>query len=203
GIAQSFTLPASPQQNGIVERRIGLIMEVACTCVIHVAAPYFLWSFAVRCTAHQLNLWPCVFVDLDLHFLGWGRLALRRRVGFGARLPLTAIPPWTSSLVPPFAAPSLAFPPRLAGSFTTPPRVASCPPRTSLLTRQLAFTASTPKALPPSPPPPLFLVPSPPSVDPLPQQGPAPSTEGGDPAADDTAATCRSPRLETPPGFPP
>ncbi|CAI7776146.1 unnamed protein product [Closterium sp. NIES-53] len=30
--------------------------------------------------------------------------------------------------------------------------------------------------------------------------GPA---EGGDPAADDTAATRRSPRLETPPGFPP
>ncbi|CAI7774893.1 unnamed protein product, partial [Closterium sp. NIES-54] len=29
GIVQSFTLPASPQQNGIAERRIGLIMEVA------------------------------------------------------------------------------------------------------------------------------------------------------------------------------
>ncbi|CAI7873619.1 unnamed protein product, partial [Closterium sp. NIES-54] len=27
--------------------------------------------------------------------------------------------------------------------------------------------------------------------------------EGGDPTADDTAATRRSPRLETPPGFPP
>ncbi|CAI7744540.1 unnamed protein product [Closterium sp. NIES-53] len=31
-------------------------------------------------------------------------------------------------------------------------------------------------------------------------EGPAPSAEGGDPAADDTAATRRSPRLETPPG---
>ncbi|CAI7762951.1 unnamed protein product, partial [Closterium sp. NIES-54] len=29
GILQSFTLPASPQQNGIAERRIGLVMEVA------------------------------------------------------------------------------------------------------------------------------------------------------------------------------
>ncbi|CAI7908525.1 unnamed protein product, partial [Closterium sp. NIES-54] len=28
GIVQSFTLPASPQQNGIAERRIGLIMEL-------------------------------------------------------------------------------------------------------------------------------------------------------------------------------
>ncbi|CAI7830761.1 unnamed protein product [Closterium sp. NIES-53] len=66
----------------------------------------------------------------------------------------------------------------------------------------------------------------PPPVDPLPPQGPSPSgvsledptplveplvissdtsgpTEGGDPAADDTATTRRSPRLETPPGFPP
>ncbi|CAI7750147.1 unnamed protein product, partial [Closterium sp. NIES-54] len=34
-------------------------------------------------------------------------------------------------------------------------------------------------------------------------RGHAPSVEGGDPAADDTAATRRSPRLETPPSFPP
>ncbi|CAI7773212.1 unnamed protein product [Closterium sp. NIES-53] len=44
----------------------------------------------------------------------------------------------------------------------------------------------------------------PPLVEPLEissdSSGPA---EGGDPAADDTAATRRSPRLETPPGFPP
>ncbi|CAI7776552.1 unnamed protein product [Closterium sp. NIES-54] len=35
GILQSFTLPDSPQQNGIAERRIGLVMEVARTSVIH------------------------------------------------------------------------------------------------------------------------------------------------------------------------
>ncbi|CAI7852473.1 unnamed protein product [Closterium sp. NIES-54] len=58
GIHQSFTLPASPQQNGIAERRIGLIMEVAHTSMIHAAAPHFLWPFAVRYAAHQLNLWP-------------------------------------------------------------------------------------------------------------------------------------------------
>ncbi|CAI7882545.1 unnamed protein product [Closterium sp. NIES-53] len=38
GILQSFTLPDSPQRNGIAERRIGLVMEAA----------------------HQLNLWPHV-----------------------------------------------------------------------------------------------------------------------------------------------
>ncbi|CAI7844744.1 unnamed protein product, partial [Closterium sp. NIES-53] len=35
-------------QNGIVEQRIGLVMEVAHTSVIHAAAPHFLWPFAVR-----------------------------------------------------------------------------------------------------------------------------------------------------------
>ncbi|CAI7894342.1 unnamed protein product [Closterium sp. NIES-53] len=48
GIRQTFTLPDSPQQNGIAERRIGLVMEVARTSMIHAAAPHFLWPFAVR-----------------------------------------------------------------------------------------------------------------------------------------------------------
>ncbi|CAI5952348.1 unnamed protein product [Closterium sp. NIES-65] len=60
GIRQTFTLPASPKQNGVAERRIGLVMEVARTSMVHAAAPHFLWSFAVRYAAHQLNLWPRV-----------------------------------------------------------------------------------------------------------------------------------------------
>ncbi|CAI7770066.1 unnamed protein product [Closterium sp. NIES-54] len=52
----TFTLPASPQQNGIAERRIGMVMDVARTSMIHVAAPHFLWPFAVQYAAHQLNL---------------------------------------------------------------------------------------------------------------------------------------------------
>ncbi|CAI7881086.1 unnamed protein product, partial [Closterium sp. NIES-54] len=60
GILQSFTLPTSPQQNEIAERRIGLVMEVAHTSMIHAAAPHFLWPFAVWYAAHRLNLWPHV-----------------------------------------------------------------------------------------------------------------------------------------------
>ncbi|CAI7856207.1 unnamed protein product [Closterium sp. NIES-53] len=60
GIVQSFTLPASPRQNGIAKRRIGLIMEVVHTCMVHAATPHFLWPFAVRYAAHQLNLRPRV-----------------------------------------------------------------------------------------------------------------------------------------------
>ncbi|CAI7733042.1 unnamed protein product [Closterium sp. NIES-53] len=91
----------------------------------------------------------------------------------------------------------------------------------------LCFYRLHPHALHLVPSPPLFVVPiSPPLVDPLPPQGPAPSgvsqvdppssaepleissdssgpAEGGYPAADNTAATRRSPRLETPLGFRP
>ncbi|CAI7728964.1 unnamed protein product, partial [Closterium sp. NIES-54] len=60
GIRQTFTLPDSPQQNGISERRIRMVMDVARTSMIHAAAPHFLWPFAVRYTAHQINLHPRV-----------------------------------------------------------------------------------------------------------------------------------------------
>ncbi|CAI7844204.1 unnamed protein product [Closterium sp. NIES-54] len=73
GITQSFTLPDSPQQNGIAERRIGLLMEVARTSMIHVAAPLFLWPFAVRYAAHQLNLWPRVSLPETSPTLRWTR----------------------------------------------------------------------------------------------------------------------------------
>ncbi|CAI7923208.1 unnamed protein product [Closterium sp. NIES-54] len=135
GIRQTFTLPASPQQNGIAERRIGLIMEVARTSMIHAAATHFLWPFAVRYAAHQLNLWPCVSEPETLPTLQW-----TGKVG--------------------------------DASGPAPSGVSQVDP--------------------------------PPLVEPLEissnSSGPA---EGGDPAADDTAATRRSPRLETPPGFPP
>ncbi|CAI7780934.1 unnamed protein product [Closterium sp. NIES-54] len=45
-ILYSFTLPGSPQKNGVAERRISLVMEVARTSMIHAAAPHFLWPFA-------------------------------------------------------------------------------------------------------------------------------------------------------------
>ncbi|CAI7770832.1 unnamed protein product, partial [Closterium sp. NIES-54] len=71
GILQSFMLLYSPQQNGIAERCIGLVMEVARTSMIHAAAPQFLWPFAVRYAAHQLNLWPRVFLPETLPTLRW------------------------------------------------------------------------------------------------------------------------------------
>ncbi|CAI7817924.1 unnamed protein product [Closterium sp. NIES-54] len=71
GILQSFMLPDSPKKNGIAERRIGLVMEVARTSMIHAAAPYFLWLFAVQYAAHQLNLWPHVSLPETSPTLRW------------------------------------------------------------------------------------------------------------------------------------
>ncbi|CAI7863824.1 unnamed protein product [Closterium sp. NIES-54] len=46
-------------------------MEVARTSLIHAAAPHFLWPFAVRYTAHQLNLWPRVYLPETSPTLLW------------------------------------------------------------------------------------------------------------------------------------
>ncbi|CAI7926357.1 unnamed protein product [Closterium sp. NIES-53] len=71
GIRQTFTLPASPQQNGIAERRIGMVMDVARTSMIHAAAPHFLWPFAVQYAAHQINLQPRVSLSEISPNLWW------------------------------------------------------------------------------------------------------------------------------------
>ncbi|CAI7884220.1 unnamed protein product, partial [Closterium sp. NIES-53] len=71
GIHQTFTLPASPQQNGIAEHRIGMVMDVARTSMIHAAAPHFLWPFAVQYAAHQLNLQPRVSLPETTPTLRW------------------------------------------------------------------------------------------------------------------------------------
>ncbi|CAI7789592.1 unnamed protein product [Closterium sp. NIES-53] len=81
GIRQSFTLPASPKKNGIAEHCIGLIMEVARTSMINAAAPHFLWPFAVRYGAHQLNLWPCVSLPETSPTLHWTRQSWFRPTG--------------------------------------------------------------------------------------------------------------------------
>ncbi|CAI7796865.1 unnamed protein product, partial [Closterium sp. NIES-54] len=71
GIRQTFTLPASPQQNGIAECHIGMVMDVARMSMIHAAAPHFLWPFAVQYAAHQLNLQPRVSLPETTPTLRW------------------------------------------------------------------------------------------------------------------------------------
>ncbi|CAI7925554.1 unnamed protein product [Closterium sp. NIES-54] len=177
GIAQSFTLLASPQQNGIAQRRIGLIMEVARTSMIHAAAPHFLWSFAVRYAAHQLNLWPRVSLPETWPTLRWRGVGVS---GLGRALPC---PRYHRE-----QALSSHSPLRLPGLPHRRPTVAVLPPS----------LASIPGLAPLG----VSQVDPPPLVEPLvissDTTGPA---EGDDPAADVMATTHRSPRLGTPPGF--
>ncbi|CAI7931072.1 unnamed protein product, partial [Closterium sp. NIES-54] len=71
GIRQTFTLPASPQQNEIAELRIGMVMDVARTSMIHAAAPHFMWPFVVQYAAHQINLQPRVSLPETTPTLRW------------------------------------------------------------------------------------------------------------------------------------
>ncbi|CAI7786718.1 unnamed protein product, partial [Closterium sp. NIES-53] len=71
GIRQTFTLPASPQQNGIAEHRIGMVMDVARTSMIHATSPHFLWPFAVQYATHHINLQPRVSLPETTRTLRW------------------------------------------------------------------------------------------------------------------------------------
>ncbi|CAI7776613.1 unnamed protein product [Closterium sp. NIES-53] len=177
GIRQTFTLPESPQQNGIAERRIGMVMDVARTSMMHAAAPHFLWPFAVRYAAHQINLQPRVSMPETSPALLWtGKVgnASAFRV-WGSRAFVRDL---SVDKLSPRAAPCvfLGFPPDAPGwQFYHPTS------RRVLSSQDVTFDESVPYyrlfpyRTPSLPPPPLFLVPGPPPVDPLPPQGPAPS----------------------------
>ncbi|CAI5970192.1 unnamed protein product, partial [Closterium sp. NIES-65] len=116
GIRETFTLPASPQQNGIAERRIGMVKDVARTSMIHAAAPHFLWPFAVQYAAHQLNLQPrlspravpCVFLGFPPDAPGWQfyhptsrRVLSSKDITFDESVPYYRLFPYRTAPLPP------------------------------------------------------------------------------------------------------
>ncbi|CAI5939195.1 unnamed protein product [Closterium sp. NIES-65] len=176
-IEQSFTLPASPHQNGIAERRIGLVMEVARTSLIHAAAPHFLWPFAVRYAAHHLNLWPRVSLPETSPTLLWtGEVgdASRFRVwGSRAFVRDTSADKLSSRAVP---CVFLGFVPDAPGwqfYHATSRRV--LPSQDVTFDESVPYYRLFPYRTAPLPPPPLFLALGAAVVDPLPPQGAAPS----------------------------
>ncbi|CAI7770423.1 unnamed protein product [Closterium sp. NIES-54] len=181
GIVQSWTLPESPQQNGVAERRIGLVMDIARTSMIHARAPHFWWPYTVRYVAPQLNLQPHVSrpeasptslwtgsPGVGSAFRVWGCLALVRHTS-ADKLSARSVP-----------CVFLGFPVASADwSFYHPPLhqfLDSCDIRfdelVSYYTRYPCRGLSVP-------PPPLFLAPSLPPAPappvPPPPPGPAPS----------------------------
>ncbi|CAI7854402.1 unnamed protein product, partial [Closterium sp. NIES-54] len=164
-------------ENGVAERRIGLVMEVARTSLIHAAAPHFLWPFAVWYAAHQLNLWPRVSLPETSPTLLWtGEVgdASRFRVwGSRAFVRDTSADKLSSRAVP---CVFLGFVPDAPGwqfYHATSRRV--LPSQNVTFDESVPYYRLFPYRTAPLPPPPLFLVLSAAVVDPLPPQGAAPS----------------------------
>ncbi|CAI7843811.1 unnamed protein product [Closterium sp. NIES-54] len=176
-VTETFTLPDSPQQNGIAERRIGIVMDVARTSMVHAAAPHFLWPFAVRYAAHQINLQPRVSSPETSPALLWtGKVgdASAFRV-WGSRAFVRDL---SADKLSPRAAPCvfLGFPPDAPGwQFYHPTSRRVLSSQDVTFDESVPFYRLFPYRTPSLPPPPLFLVPGPPPIDPLPPQGPAPS----------------------------
>ncbi|CAI7910057.1 unnamed protein product [Closterium sp. NIES-54] len=152
-------------------------MDVARTSMIHAAAPHFLWPFAVQYTAHQLNLQPRVSLpDTSPTLLWTGKVGNASAFWvWGSRAFVRNL---SADKLSPRAVPCvfLGFPPDAPGwQFYHPTS------RRVLSSQDVTFDESVPyyRLFPyrtaSLPPPPLFLAPGPPPVDPLPPQGPAPS----------------------------
>ncbi|CAI7815616.1 unnamed protein product [Closterium sp. NIES-54] len=182
GIRQTFTLPASPQQNGIAERRIGMVMDVARTSMIHAAAPHFLWPFAVQYAAHQLNHQPRVSLPEISPTLRWtGKVgdASAFRV-WGSRAFVRDL---SADKLSPHAVPCvfLGFPPDAPGwQFYHPTS------RRVLSSQDVTFDESVPyyRLFPyctaPLPPPPHFLAPD--AVEPVEVAVDSGAARGAEPA---------------------
>ncbi|CAI7815510.1 unnamed protein product [Closterium sp. NIES-53] len=146
-ILHSFTLPDSPQQDGIAENRIGLVME---PCVsLPETFPTLRWMGEVG--------------DASV-FRVWGSRAFVHDMS-ADKLSPRAIPCVFLGFVP--DAPGWQFyDPTLRRIF---------PSQDVTFDESVPFYYLFPYRSAPPPPSPLFLAPGPPPVDPLPPQGPAPS----------------------------
>ncbi|CAI7737056.1 unnamed protein product [Closterium sp. NIES-54] len=164
-------------QNGIAECRIGLVTEVARTSMIHAATPHFLWSFAVRYAAHQLNLWPRVSLPETSPTLRWtgevGNASVFRVWGSRAFVCDTSADKLSTRAIP---CVFLGFVPDAPGwQFYHPTSRRVLPSQDVTFDESVPFYRLFPYSSAHPPPPPLFLAPGPPPVDPLLPQGPAPS----------------------------
>ncbi|CAI7860624.1 unnamed protein product [Closterium sp. NIES-53] len=145
--------------------------------MIHAASPNFLWPFAVRYAAHQLNLWPYVSLPETSPTLHWtgkvGDASVFQVWGSRAFVRVTSADKLSASAIP---CVFLGFVPDAPGwQLYHPASRRVLPSQDVTFDESVPFYHLSPYRSAPSPPPPLFLAPGPPLVDPLPPQGPAPS----------------------------
>ncbi|CAI7788421.1 unnamed protein product, partial [Closterium sp. NIES-54] len=153
------------------------VMEVARTSMIHAASPHFLWPFAVRYAAHQLNLLPYASLPETSPTLRWTGKVGNASVFWvwGSR---TFVRDTSADKLSDRAIPCvfLGFPPDAPGwQFYHPTSRRVIPSQEVTFDESVPFYRLFPYRSVPPPPPLLFLAPGPPPVDPLPPQGPAPS----------------------------
>ncbi|CAI7927877.1 unnamed protein product [Closterium sp. NIES-54] len=138
--------------------------------MIHAAASHFLWSFAVRYAAHQLNLWPRVSLPETSPTLRWtgevGNASVFQVWGSRAFVCNTSTDKLFARAIP---CTFLGFPPDAPGwQFYHPTSRRVFPSQDVTFDESVPFCRLFFYRSAPPPPPPLFLAPGPPPVDPLP-----------------------------------
>ncbi|CAI7896858.1 unnamed protein product [Closterium sp. NIES-54] len=171
--------PSLPCLRGMHSRLHVTVMEVARTSMIHAAAPHFLWQFAVRYTAHQLNLWPRVSLPETSPTLRWtgkvGDASVFRVWGSRAFVRDTSADKLSAHAIP---CVFLGFVPDVPGwHFYHPTLRRVLPSQDVMFDESVPFYRLFPYRSAPSLPPPLFLAPGPPPVAVVP--GAAPGVASG------------------------
>ncbi|CAI7762182.1 unnamed protein product [Closterium sp. NIES-54] len=146
------------------------VMEVSRTSMIHAAAPHFLWPFAVWYAAHQLNLWPRVSLPETSPTLRWtgkvGDASVFRVWGSHAFVRNTSMDKLSACAIP---CVFLGFTPEAPGwQFYHPTSRRVFPSQDVMFYESVPFYRLFRYRSAPPLPPPLFLAPGPPPVDPLP-----------------------------------
>ncbi|CAI7742466.1 unnamed protein product [Closterium sp. NIES-53] len=134
-------------------------MEVARTSMIQAVAPHFLWLFAVRYAAHQLNLWPRVSLPETSPTLRWtrkvGNASVFRVWGSRAFVRDTSADKLSARAIP---CVFLGFPPDAPGwQFYHPTLRHVLPSQDVMFDESVPFYRLFPYLSSPLPPVPLFL----------------------------------------------
>lgn len=71
GIKHQLTVPYTPQQNGVSERKKRIVMEMA-RCLLHEKElPKEFWTEAINMAVHLLNLLPTKALNFHVPFEKW------------------------------------------------------------------------------------------------------------------------------------
>ncbi|KAD4385252.1 hypothetical protein E3N88_25420 [Mikania micrantha] len=73
GIVNQYTMPGTPQQNGVAERRNRTLMNMVRSMLANSDLPSFHWTEALKTTVHILNRVPSKFVPKTPYELWTGR----------------------------------------------------------------------------------------------------------------------------------